>query len=389
MKTGEVADLSGDIFKVPVQDLISFGGIVAEDVMSVRGSVIIPKGTRLAMLGDSMLVLMRRLLDEGICYIHVRREDHVEQDALDSFIDQVMSSNVIIDPEVANRSITEVKSLFESIRTQRITPELMGPISEVAKELLEQILTKPKILFSVAKVRHWDEYTFVHSFNTAAISGFLAHRMASEFAEIAVLGGLLHDLGKARIPLEILNKPGPLTEEEFNLMKTHPLLGEQLARELGIDNPHILAIIRSHHERWSGAGYPDGKRGEDINFLSRIVAVADAFDAMTSERSYKQAVPFREAVNTIILDGGTHFDPKVSRLLLTSFGMYPPGSVVELSDKSIGVVVSSGGEDLLRPVVMIKVNPDGSLNESLHLMDLKRSDLRIRRYLGWEGKRAL
>ncbi|WP_245522708.1 HD-GYP domain-containing protein [Thermanaerovibrio velox] len=119
------------------------------------------------------------------------------------------------------------------------------------------------------------------------------------------------------------------------------------------------------------------------------MAVADAFDAMTSERSYKRAVPFRDAVNTIIVDGGTHFDPKVSRLLLTSFGMYPPGSVVELSDKSIGVVVSSGGEDLLRPVIMIKVNPDGSLSDALRLLDLKRSELRIQRYLGWEGKRAL
>jgi putative nucleotidyltransferase with HDIG domain len=384
-----VTELSEEIFKVPVQDLISFGGIVAEDIISARGSVIIPKGTRLAMLGDSVLLLIRRLLDEGIGYVHVRRDDHMEQDALDSFIDQVINSNVIIDPEVASKSINEIKGLFDSIRTQQITPELLNPITEVAKELLEQILTKPKILFSVAKVHRWDEYTFVHSFNTAAISGFLAHRMAPESAETAVLGGLLHDLGKAQIPLEILNKPGPLTNDEFNVMKSHPVLGEKLARELGIDDQDVLAIIRSHHERWCGSGYPDGKRGEDIPLLSRIVAVADAFDAMTSERSYKQAVPFREAVNTIILDGGTHFDPKVSRLLLTSFGMYPPGSVVELSDKSIGVVVSSGGEDLLRPVVMIKVNPDGSLNDSLHLLDLKRSDLRIRRYLGWEGKRAL
>lgn len=384
-----MTELSEEIFKVPVQDLISFGGIVAEDIISARGSVIIPKGTRLAMLGDSVLLLIRRLLDEGIGYVHVRRDDHMEQDALDSFIDQVINSNVIIDPEVASKSINEIKGLFDSIRTQQITPELLNPITEVAKELLEQILTKPKILFSVAKVHRWDEYTFVHSFNTAAISGFLAHRMAPESAETAVLGGLLHDLGKAQIPLEILNKPGPLTNDEFNVMKSHPVLGEKLARELGIDDQDVLAIIRSHHERWCGSGYPDGKRGEDIPLLSRIVAVADAFDAMTSERSYKQAVPFREAVNTIILDGGTHFDPKVSRLLLTSFGMYPPGSVVELSDKSIGVVVSSGGEDLLRPVVMIKVNPDGSLNDSLHLLDLKRSDLRIRRYLGWEGKRAL
>lgn len=384
-----MTDLDGEVFKVPVQDLISFGGIVAEDIISARGSVIIPKGTRLAMLGDSVLLLIRHLLDEGIGYVHVRRDDHVEQDALDSFIDQVINSNVIIDPEVASKSINEIKGLFDSIRTQHITPELLSPITEVAKELLEQILTKPKILFSVAKVHRWDEYTFVHSFNTAAISGFLAHRMAPESAETAVLGGLLHDLGKARIPLEILNKPGPLTNEEFNVMKSHPVLGEKLARELGIDDPDVLAIIRSHHERWCGSGYPDGKRGEDIPLLSRIVAVADAFDAMTSERSYKRAVPFRDAVNTIIVDGGTHFDPKVSRLLLTSFGMYPPGSVVELSDKSIGVVVSSGGEDLLRPVIMIKVNPDGSLSDALRLLDLKRSELRIQRYLGWEGKRAL
>lgn len=384
-----VTRLTPDIYRVPIEELTTFGGTVADDVISRDGAVILPKGTKIVLLGDSLLQVLKRLEDEGIDHLHVMRSDEVTSDALDSFVESVVSSNMIIDSQIARTSIREVKRLFESLRHNKLTPELVGPVMEMARELVEQILRRPKVLFSVARVRQWDEYTFIHSFNTAAIAGFLVNRMDPRLVEKAVLGGLLHDLGKAKIPLEILNKPGPLTDSEFQVIKTHPVVGEELAVKVGIDDPDILSIIREHHERWSGIGYPDGKSGESIGFLARVVAVADSFDAMTAERSYKAPIHYRSAVKNILTDSGTHFDPKVSRVLLLAFGLYPPGSVVELSDGSVGVVVSSGGEDLMRPVVLVKVAPDGSIVREPKLLDLKRSREGICKYLGWEGKRAL
>ena len=203
------------------------------------------------------------------------------------------------------------------------------------------------------------------------------------------MGGLLHDLGKAQVPLEILNKPAPLEEEEFALMKRHSAWGEELALQGGVTDPQIRAVIRGHHERWSGSGYPDALRREEIPEAARITAVADVFDALTAERAYKRSLPSRDAMNLILGDTGHHFDPNASRVLLTSFGLYPPGSVVELSDRSIGVVVSSGGEDLIRPVVLVKVTSEGKPPPNPLFLDLSRSDLRIRTYLGSGGKRDI
>jgi HD-GYP domain-containing protein (c-di-GMP phosphodiesterase class II) len=127
-------------------------------------------------------------------------------------------------------------------------------------------------------------------------------------------GFLLHDVGKVGIPESILCKPGPLTPEEYEVMKTHPLIGVQIVAPIAFLNGSI-EIIRCHHERWDGRGYPDGLAGEDIPVGARIFSVCDTFDAMTSDRPYRRALPFDDAVMEIERNGGTQFDPQV----VTSF----------------------------------------------------------------------
>lgn len=129
-----------------------------------------------------------------------------------------------------------------------------------------------------------------------------------EFLEDAALGGEFHDIGKLAIPDEILNKPSALTEEEYELIKLHPLIGETMLTPLGAPDK-VLAAVRNHHERWDGSGYPDGLRGNDIPFVARILSIVDTFDAITAGRPYREQLPIEDAVKEILLNAGTQFDP--------------------------------------------------------------------------------
>ena len=388
-----MAEQSSPIIRVPLNALDSYDAVVAEDVLSPEGALLLPQGLRLSLLGPSLPKTMDRLRASGVEAVYLRTDPSVSLDSIDSFLEGVLSQNQgILDRRVSQEAVTQVRGLFDSVRRQPVTPELLVPLVSTGRTLAQQILRSPQVLLSLARVHQWDEYTFIHSFNVAALAGFLTYRLHSddpELVEKVVVGGLLHDLGKAQVPLEVLNKPGPLEEEEFALMKRHSAWGEELALQGGVTDPQIRAVIRGHHERWSGSGYPDALRREEIPEAARITAVADVFDALTAERAYKRSLPSRDAMNLILGDTGHHFDPNASRVLLTSFGLYPPGSVVELSDRSIGVVVSSGGEDLIRPVVLVKVTSEGKTPPNPLFLDLSRSDLRIRTYLGSGGKRDI
>jgi HD-GYP domain-containing protein (c-di-GMP phosphodiesterase class II) len=135
-------------------------------------------------------------------------------------------------------------------------------------------------------------------------------------------------------------------------MRHHPL-GEELAQRGGVTDPLILSVIRSHHERWQGGGYPDNLSGSEIPLLGRVGAVADVFDALTSKRVYKEPSAKRQALNLLVDHAGDHFDPHIVQTLLAAIGLFPPGSVVELSDGRVGVVLASAERDLIRPRVLV------------------------------------
>ena len=159
------------------------------------------------------------------------------------------------------------------------------------------------------------------------------------------LGLLLHDIGKLAIPLGILNKPGKLTPEEWGIMKSHPRAGVDM-----LDGSHWSPLIKSvvlrHHERWNGSGYPDGKAGGEIHQMARIAAVADVYDAITSERLYAPARPAADGVRAIIDGMGTLFDPEVVDAFCKVVAPFPAGTSVEFTDGRKGIVVSVPDEAL-------------------------------------------
>jgi putative nucleotidyltransferase with HDIG domain len=232
-------------------------------------------------------------------------------------------------------------------------------------------------MFCLGHVRGSDEYTYVHSLNVALICGFIANKMFpnnEEMVQSLSIGGILHDLGKARIPTEILNKPGPLSDPEFETIKKHPIYGEELAQSFGVHDPRILSVIRKHHERYCGNGYPDFLSRNKINIEARIAAVADVFDALTARRAYKEPMGCRNAILMMIEKMSTNFDPDVLRTLIISIGLYPPGITVELSDGSLGIVVGTSEKDLVRPEVMISFDKYGKKVEDVKILDLSKNN---------------
>jgi putative nucleotidyltransferase with HDIG domain len=189
--------------------------------------------------------------------------------------------------------VTALKSLFISNPFEQITASITPSVKELV------VATEKK-----------DTYTAGHTFRVTIYALKLAEELGLEPEVLRAIsqGTLLHDVGKIKVPDTILNKPGKLSLEERQVIENHPLLGYEMSRGLGILSEE-LSIIRSHHEKWDGTGYPDKLKGEKIPFLARIVAVADVYDALTSDRSYRKAWTHQEAMKFITEQKGSHFDP--------------------------------------------------------------------------------
>ncbi|MDR1915882.1 MAG: HD-GYP domain-containing protein [Synergistaceae bacterium] len=395
ISTEETQDQIATI-KVPVRMLTNSEGVIAKEVLSKNGSVILPAGVDITIFEASIGTIIKKMEEQGIEFVYLHPPQVLSEHDIDKIIERVYSNeNDLISKEKAVSVIRGVDNLFQNLREDDISSEITTSIANMSHDLTEDLLRNPSVAFSLGKVQEADEYTFVHSFNVAVLTGYLTNRIHpgdKDFLQSVVMGSLIHDIGKAKIPLEILNKPAPLSKSEFSEMKRHPNLGVSMALKSGVNDPVIIAIIGGHHEKWSGKGYPKGRRGFDIPEAARIAAVADVFDALTAKRVYKNSMSSRNAITLILKDSGYHFDIRIARELLVSLGLYPPGSIVALSDGRVGIVVSGGGKDLVRPVIMLQESEKRKKNtpDVPIFIDLKTSgDLCIAQYLGHGEKRDL
>lgn len=225
-----------------------------------------------------------------------------------------MDSDQADDLELARRQLLLFAHDLQVVmrRERHRREEAEGAYRELSAGYLGMVRT----LAAVCEAK--DSYTRSHLDRTYQYAMMLTRRVAPEYAERAEVGFgfLLHDIGKVGIPEAILNKPGPLTEEEWAVMRTHPVIGERLVTPLRLMGDAV-GIIRSHHERWDGKGYPEGRAGEDIYLPARIFMLADAFDAMTTDRPYRKAPPVEVALEQIERHAGTQFDPDLAGAWVT------------------------------------------------------------------------
>lgn len=223
-----------------------------------------------------------------------------------------------------------------------------------------------------------DAYTLKHSLAVTTLGLVLGSRVMRKYGwtdhdgrrrfdgiedrllELGV-GLLLHDIGKLAVPPEILRKPGPLTDEEWTAMRAHPTLGFEILLKADGISPLSRAVVRSHHERWLGNGYPDGQVGTAIHLFARIAAVADVFDALTSDRYYRKAMPLREAYDFVVDRADREFDREVVSVFQSSVAPYPPGTLVRLSDGRGGLVQEVRMGAVTSPIIRVIVNAAGAL----------------------------
>ncbi|HET8800305.1 MAG TPA: HD-GYP domain-containing protein [Marinobacter sp.] len=260
--------------------------------------------------------------------------------------------------EIWTRTQAFVETVTRQIETGNdLTFEHARPIIQ---DCVDSIKANPSAMFWMSRIKSRDAYTAEHCLRVAifavAFARFLG--MPDEDLEVVGLCGLLHDLGKLRVPDTILNKPGALSPEEQRLMQEHTTLGyEMLKADIRLD-PIVSDVTRHHHERMDGRGYPQQLAEWQISRLARLVSIVDAFDAITSDRCYRDGLSTSEAIRILYRNRGQQFDATMVEAFIRMIGVYPPGSLVELSTGEVAIVVATHPGRKLRPRVEIVLNAD-------------------------------
>ena len=288
-----------------------------------------------------------------------------------SFSDEVKRASRIV-----SKGREAVVSMFQEARMGKaIEAEAAAPLVE---EISNSVMRNPGALISLARLKTADDYTYMHSVAVCALMIALARQLGLDEKQTreAGMAGLLHDLGKAMIPLEVLNKPGKLTDAEFDLVKTHPEEGYKLLLE-GKDVSEVVKdVCLHHHEKVDGSGYPKGLNGETMSLFAKMGAVCDVYDAITSNRPYKAGWDPAESIKRMAEWKG-HFDPMVFQAFVKSLGIYPIGSLVRLESGKLGVVIEQGEQSLLKPRVKVFFSTRAQAYITPEVIDLARSPEKI------------
>ena len=299
---------------------------VGRPVYNSRGEVLLAAG---AVLNEAYI---NRLIALGISYIYITGGP----------LDCAVVKDIISE-ETRNAAVQQLKSvLLESRESGRLVIEPEDMYS-TARSFINELLGRQNLMVNLVDLRTMDNYTFAHSVNVCVLSLLTGITMGLTEDELVLLGAgaLLHDLGKIKIAPEILNKPGPLTEDEYNIMKNHPRYGYEIIRQAQRFDGTAALIALEHHENYDGSGYPEGKRGDAIHKLSQITAIADRFDALTADRIYRRAYPPHEAYEMCAAAGNYLVRADIAKAFLYNIAAYPAGSPVKLNNGWIGAVLDT------------------------------------------------
>ncbi|QIB27338.1 HD-GYP domain-containing protein [Caloranaerobacter azorensis] len=335
------------------------GAKLGKHIYDDDGRILLKKGATLTKK------ILNRINEMGIRSVYID----------DEFSDTELED--IIKPELRNKAISAVKETFAHFekfsryisenpmqnkhqikKLNQKKDEYLQFLGKISEEIINDILSNKHVIVNLIDIKSTDNYTYQHCINVAVLSLVLGIEMKLNKGELKnlCLGAMLHDIGKTIIPKEILLKNGKLTKEEFEIIKEHTTKGYDYLKT-SIDIPGTARIITlQHHEKVDGSGYPQGLSDSEINKLAKIVAIADVYDALTSDRPYRQAMPPNEALEYIYANGGSHFDFEMVKTFSSKIIPYPIGTLIKLSNGEIAVVEDIIPNFPLRPKIRIISN---------------------------------
>ncbi|MBM7661440.1 HD-GYP domain-containing protein (c-di-GMP phosphodiesterase class II) [Bacillus mesophilus] len=343
------------------------GMILDKAVFNEKGNILINQGIPLTS------GMIRRLQELGITFLYIA----------DRRTKDIKSKNTVSD-KIHNKSIKSIENTFKQIKSgkpiehayilEKSTKEFKGVIHSVLSELKGS----KELLSLLSEVMIYDHYIFSHSFNVTLYSLKIGMelKLKEKQLEALGLGALLHDVGKMMIPADILSKPGRLTEDEFQEMKKHSFYGYELIKNIPTISLTAAHCALLHHERLDGSGYPRGVKGPDIHLFGKILAVADVFDAVTSNRSYRPAMLPHEGLEILYAGAGKLFDVEIINAFRRAIVVYPEGLTVTLHDGRTGVVARQNTGYCDRPVIRI-LEEENVIVDSYEVDLTKELDLMI------------
>ncbi len=245
------------------------------------------------------------------------------------------------------------------------------------KSCVHSILNNANALLWLTKIKNQDKYTAEHCIRVGILAITLGRYVGLNENELELLGlcGILHDVGKMKVPDEILNKPGRLTRIEYEIIKQHTSLGYEILSDYPTLEPMVKETALLHHERIDGQGYPQGTFGAYLHKYIRMVTIVDAYDAITSNRVYKSSAPAFDALKILFAERGKHFDETLVEAFIRMIGIYPPGTLVEMTNGEVGIVIASNQNHRLRPKVELvltaskKPRPSYIINLADNILD--------------------
>ena len=278
---------------------------------------------------------------------------------------------------IVSKAKEAVTTMFNEIRMGRALRA--DDALPVVEEISNSVMRNPGALISIARLKSKDEYTYMHSVAVCALMVSLARQLGMNEAVTRKTGlaGLLHDVGKMAIPDEILNKPGKLTDEEFAIVRNHPVAGHEMLIEGGAVDEVVLDVCRHHHEKVDGEGYPDSLAGESLSVFARMGAVCDVYDAITSNRPYKDGWCPAESLRRMAewCKYG-QFDGRIFQAFVKSVGIYPVGTLVKLESGKLGVVTEQSEKSLLKPKVKVFYSIKSGMRIESQVFDMSHASVR-------------
>lgn len=265
-----------------------------------------------------------------------------------------------------------VISMFQEARMGRAVDTAAA--KHLVEEIADSLARNPGALISLARLKSADDYTYLHSVAVCALMVSLARQLGLSEEETRAAGhaGLLHDLGKALMPMAVLNKPGKLTDAEFAIIRQHPGEGHRLLLDARDVAAATLDVCLHHHEKMDGSGYPEHLSGEQISLFARMGAVCDVYDAITSNRPYKAGWDPAESLRRMAEWTQGHFDAQVFQAFVKSLGIYPIGSLLRLASGRLGIVVEQSPNSLLTPLVKVFFSTKANARIRPEIVDLSR-----------------